>query len=100
MARIVPGGDRHPPGHARRRGDREGFLAQQALVVNGLALPSVRTILESMAGGTTDFGLLPNRTLILVAGLRLPLKIVARGGWRTETEVVVPAGAAQPESVD
>ena len=69
----------------------KGFLAEQGLVVAGLAISSGRTILQSLTDGTTDFAIVPNRTLILVGALRLPLKVIAVSGWGTETEIVVPA---------
>lgn len=71
----------------------KGFLAEQGLVVNGLAISSGRTILDSLTAGTTDFAIVPNRNLILVAALRLPVKVVALSGWGTETEVIVPKEA-------
>lgn len=67
-----------------------GFFADEGLVVDGLARSSEGTVAQSLVAGSTDFATVPQRTLLVMAASRLPVKVVAMNGWGTEVEVVVP----------
>lgn len=67
-----------------------GFFAQEELVVDGLARSSEGPVAQSLVAGSTDFATVPQRTLLVMAALRLPVKVISTNGWGTEIEVVVP----------
>lgn len=67
-----------------------GFFAEEGLVVSGLAVSSAQAVIESLARGSTDFAAVPQRTLLVMASLELPVKVVSMNGWGTEMELVVP----------
>jgi len=67
-----------------------GFFAQEGLVVSGLAATSAQHVINSLAAGTTDFAAVPQRTLLAMAALKVPVKVVSVNGWGTEMELVVP----------
>lgn len=69
-----------------------GFFAEEGLVVDGLARSYEGTVAQSLVAGSTDFATVPQRTLLVMAALQLPLKVIAMNGWGTEVEVVVPKG--------
>lgn len=76
-----------------------GFFAQEGLVVSGLAVPSSRAVMESLAAGSTDFAAIPQRTLLVMAAAQAPVKVIATNGWGTETELVVPKGDTGVKSI-
>jgi hypothetical protein len=67
-----------------------GFFAQEGLVVDGLARSSDGAVAQSLVTGSTDFATVPQRTLLVMAALQLPVKVISMNGWGTEIEVVVP----------
>lgn len=67
-----------------------GFFVDEGLVVNGLARSAEGAVAESLIAGSTDFATVPQRTLLVMAALKLPLKVISMNGWGTEIEVVVP----------
>jgi ABC-type nitrate/sulfonate/bicarbonate transport system substrate-binding protein len=69
-----------------------GFFVQEGLVVDGLARSSEGIVAQSLVAGSTDFATLPQRTLLIMAALNLPVKVISMNGWGTEVEVVVPKG--------
>jgi len=70
-----------------------GFFVQEGLVVSGLAVANAATLINSMAAGSTDFALVPQRTLLVMAAGQLPVNVVSMSGWGTEMELVVPTAA-------
>lgn len=69
-----------------------GFFAKEQLVVSGLAATSSEAVANSLAGGSTDVAALPQRTLLALAAVQLPLRVVSMSHWGTEMELVVPPG--------
>ncbi len=67
-----------------------GFFAEEKLVVSGLAVSSAQHVVNSVAAGSTDFAAVPQRTLLAMAALKMPVKVVSMNGWGTEMELVVP----------
>lgn len=68
-----------------------GFFDQEGLVVSGLAVTSADATITSIIAGSTDIASVPQRTLLLMAAAKLPVKVVGMNGWKTEMELVVPA---------
>jgi ABC-type nitrate/sulfonate/bicarbonate transport system substrate-binding protein len=67
-----------------------GFFAQEELVVDGLARSSEGPLAQSLVAGSTDFATVSQRTLLVMAALQIPVKVISMNGWGTEMEVVVP----------
>lgn len=76
-----------------------GFFAQEGLVVSGLAVSSAPAVVDSLAAGSADFAAVPQRTLLVMAALNLPVKVVSMNGWGTEVELVVPKDNAGAKSI-
>jgi ABC-type nitrate/sulfonate/bicarbonate transport system substrate-binding protein len=64
-------------------GIERGFFAQEGLVVSGLSITKGEAIMQSLASGTTDFAAVPQRTFLVMAAAKLPVKAVAMNGWGT-----------------
>ncbi len=77
-----------------------GFFAQEGLVVSGLAVTSALAVMQSLAAGTTDFAAVPQRTLLVIAAAKMPLKVISMNGWGTEMELAVPKENTAIKSVD
>lgn len=71
-------------------GIERGFFAQEGIVVSGLAVTSPVAVIESLAVGTTDFALVPQRVMLVMAAAKAPVKVVGLSGWGTEMELVAP----------
>ncbi len=67
-----------------------GFFVPEDLVVSGLAVSSSQAVINSVVAGSTDFAAVPQRTLLVMAALNLPIKIVSMNAWGTEMELIVP----------
>ncbi len=76
-----------------------GFFAQEGLVISGLAVSSAQAVVESLAAGSTDFAAVPQRTLLVMAALKLPVKVISMNGWGTELELVVPKDDVAVKSI-
>jgi ABC-type nitrate/sulfonate/bicarbonate transport system substrate-binding protein len=76
-----------------------GFFVEEGLVVDGLARSSEGTVAQSLIAGSTDFATLPQRTLLVMAALNLPVKVISMNGWGTEVEVAVPKGDTAIKSI-
>ncbi|HWA46340.1 MAG TPA: ABC transporter substrate-binding protein [Hypericibacter adhaerens] len=74
-------------------GIERGFFAEQKIIVSGLAVASPTAVIDSLAVGTTDFALVPQRVMLVMVAAKLPIKVIAQGGWGTEMELV-----ARPDS--
>jgi NitT/TauT family transport system substrate-binding protein len=66
-----------------------GFTMREGLVVSGLALSSGMAVIKSLAAGSTDFAVVPQRTLLVMAAAGAPVKVVAMSGWGTRSELLV-----------
>jgi ABC-type nitrate/sulfonate/bicarbonate transport system substrate-binding protein len=66
-----------------------GFFVRQQLTVSGLALESGEAVIKSLATGSTDFASVPQRTLLVMAAAKAPVKVVALSGYGMRTELVV-----------
>ena len=66
-----------------------GFFVGQKLTVSGLSLESGEAVIKSLATGSTDFASVPQRTLLVMAAAKAPVKVVALSGYGTRTEIVV-----------
>ncbi len=71
-------------------GIERGFFIQEGLMVSGLAITNAAGLVNSLAAGSTDFASVPQRTLLVMAGLQVPVKVVSMNGWGTQLELVVP----------
>jgi len=69
-------------------GIERGFFAQEGLVVSGLAITSPEAVINSLATGSTDFAVVPQRVMLVMVAAKAPVKIIAMGGWGTELELV------------
>ncbi len=76
-----------------------GFFAQEGIVVSGLAATSAEAVVRSVEAGTTDFAVIPQRTLLVMAALQLPVKVIAMTSWGTEMELVVPKDETSVKSI-
>jgi NitT/TauT family transport system substrate-binding protein len=69
-------------------GIERGFFAEQKIIVSGLAVSSPTAVIDSLAVGTTDFALVPQRVMLVMVAAKVPIKVIAEGGWGTEMELV------------
>ncbi len=69
-------------------GIERGFFAQEGLVISGLATTSPEAVINSLAAGSTDFAVVPQRVMLVMVAAKAPIKIIAMGGWGTELELV------------
>lgn len=67
-----------------------GFFAQQGLVVSGMAVSSPVGVMQSLAAGSTDFATVPQRTMLIMAGAKVPVTVVSMNGYGRQMELVVP----------
>jgi ABC-type nitrate/sulfonate/bicarbonate transport system substrate-binding protein len=75
-------------------GIERGFFAQEGLVVSGLSITSPEAVINSLAAGSTDFAVVPQRVALVMVAAKAPVKIIAQGGWGTELELVARTGIA------
>ncbi|MGH6880613.1 ABC transporter substrate-binding protein [Hypericibacter sp.] len=75
-------------------GIERGFFAEQKIIVSGLAVSSPTAVIQSLAVGTTDFALVPQRVMLVMVAAKAPIKVIAEGGWGTEMELVARADTA------
>ena len=68
----------------------KGFLAAQGLDVKHASEGTATEILQSMVGGSTDFGVASPSRIETIAAKRLPIKAVALNGYGFTGSVVVP----------
>ena len=68
-----------------------GFFAEEGLRVSGLSVTSATAVAQSIIVGTTDFALIPQRALLVMATTGLDFSIVSQGGWGMHMELVVRA---------
>lgn len=74
-------------------GIERGFFAEEGIVVSGLAVSSPVAAIESLAVGTTDFALVPQRVMLVMVAAKAPVKVVALSGWGTEMELLAAPDA-------
>jgi ABC-type nitrate/sulfonate/bicarbonate transport system substrate-binding protein len=71
-------------------GLERGFFAQEGLVVSSMPISNSVAAVESLIAGTSDFALVPQRTLLVMAASNLEFTVVSMNGWGAEMELVVP----------
>jgi ABC-type nitrate/sulfonate/bicarbonate transport system substrate-binding protein len=76
-----------------------GFFDQEGLVISGLASSSPLHVINSLTAGSTDFAAVPQRTLLVMAALRSPVKVISTNGWGTEIELMAPKDDTATKSV-
>lgn len=76
-----------------------GFFAQQNIVVSGLPVSSPLAIIQSLSAGTTDFATVPQRTMLVMAAAKIPVKVVSMNGYGVPIELVVPVGDKRTKSL-
>jgi len=81
-------------------GIERGFFAQEGLVVSGLAIASPEAVINSLAAGSTDFAVVPQRVMLVMVAAKVPVKIIAMGGWGTELELIARPDAAIKKVAD
>jgi NitT/TauT family transport system substrate-binding protein len=69
-------------------GIERGFFSQEGLVVSGLSVTSPEAVINSVAAGSTDFAVVPQRVLLVMAAAKAPVKVIGMGGWGTQLELL------------
>ena len=77
-----------------------GSFVREKLTVSGLALASGEAVIKSLATGSTDFASVPQRTLLVMAAAKVPVKVVALSGYGTRTEIVVASDSTLTKIAD
>lgn len=67
-----------------------GLFAQEGLVVSNLPVSNSLAVIQSVSTGSSDFALVPQRTLLVMAAGKLKFGIVSVGSWGAQMELVVP----------
>jgi len=81
-------------------GIERGFFTQEGLVVSGLSITSPEAVINSLAAGSTDFAVVPQRVGLVMVAAKAPIKIIAQGGWGTELELIARPDAAIKTATD
>jgi NitT/TauT family transport system substrate-binding protein len=81
-------------------GIERGFFTEEGIVISGLAVTSPTAVIESLVVGTTDFALVPQRVMLVMAAAKVPVKVIAMGGWGTEMELVARPDANIKSAAD
>ena len=81
-------------------GIERGFFHQENLVVSGLPTSSAQALATSLAAGSTDFAVVPQRMFIALAASNLPIKAVGVGVSGTQMELVGKAGSGAKSITD
>jgi ABC-type nitrate/sulfonate/bicarbonate transport system substrate-binding protein len=76
-----------------------GFFHDEGLVASGMAVTSAEAVIQSLVAGSSDFAVVPQRTLMVMAAADVPIKVVALSGWNTRTELVVRKDLGEIDSV-
>jgi ABC-type nitrate/sulfonate/bicarbonate transport system substrate-binding protein len=76
-----------------------GFFHGEGLVASGMPVTSAEVVIQSLLTGSTDFAVVPQRTLILMAAADVPIKVVALSGWNTRIELVVGKDLGEIDSL-
>ena len=74
-------------------GIERGFFAQEGVVVSGLAVTSPEAVINSLAAGSTDFAVVPQRVMLVMVAAKAPVKIIGMGGWGTQLQLVARSDA-------
>lgn len=70
-----------------------GFLAQEGVIASSLAVSSAEAVINSLAAGSTDFAVVPQRTFLVMVAAKAPIKVIGMSGWGTDMELVVKKGS-------
>jgi ABC-type nitrate/sulfonate/bicarbonate transport system substrate-binding protein len=76
-----------------------GFFQSEGLVASGMPVTSAEAVIQSLVTGSTDFAVVPQRTLIVMAAAGVPVKVVGLGGWNTRMDLVVGKKLAKVATV-
>lgn len=68
----------------------KGFLAAQGLDVKHDSEGTATEVLQSLVGGSTDFGVASTSRMIAIGSRKLPVKAVALNSYGFTSSVVVP----------
>ena len=66
-----------------------GFFHREGLVASGMPVTSAEAVIQSLVTGSTDFAVVPQRTLMVMAAAEVPIRVVALSGWNTQLNLVV-----------
>jgi len=66
-----------------------GFFDREGLIVSSMNTASAQALANSLAGGSTDLAVIPQRTLLVLAAAEAPVTVVAMAGWGTRFDLVV-----------
>jgi NitT/TauT family transport system substrate-binding protein len=76
-----------------------GFFHREGLVASGMPVTSAEAVIQSLVTGSTDFAVVPQRTLMVMAAAEVPFKVVALSGWNTQINLVVGKKLGKVSSV-
>lgn len=76
-----------------------GFFAQEGIIVSGMPISSTTGAIGSLAAGSTDFATVPQRTLLVMAGAKLPVTVVSMNGYGRQLELIVPKRDKRTKSI-
>jgi len=76
-----------------------GFFHREGLVASGMPVTSAEAVIQSLVTGSTDFAVVPQRTLLVMAAAEVPVKVVALSGWNTRVDLVVGKKLDKVQSV-
>jgi sulfonate transport system substrate-binding protein len=66
-----------------------GYFHEEGLVASGMAVTSAEAVIQSLVTGSSDFAVVPQRTLLVMGAADVPVKVVALSGWNTRIDLVV-----------
>ncbi len=76
-----------------------GFFDAEGLVISGLPADNTEGVIKSVVIGTSDFALLPQRAMLVMAASDLDFAVVSMNGWGTEMELVVKSSDSATKSI-
>lgn len=74
-------------------GVERGYFAAQGLVVSPLGVDSAEAVINSLVAGSSDFAVVPQRALLVMAVADVPVRVVALAGWNTRIDLVKRGGS-------
>ena len=80
-------------------GVERGFFAAEGLVVSGHSAGNTAGVIQSVVVGSSDFALLPQRAMLLMAANELDFAVVSMSGWGTEMELVAKTSDSATNSI-
>ena len=80
-------------------GIERGLFSQEHLVISGLTIGSTKSLIESLSSGSTDIAAVSQRGGLIMAALKVPVRILSLNGWGTQLEFVVSDQSQTVKSV-